>query len=105
MPALLAAVLAAAPAMAQSAPAATGTRDAPAARPGNSPQTAGLPTEGQVDLNSASASELDGLPGIGKARAQAIIKNRPYKSPNDLVSRHIISEKVFDGFKDRVTTR
>ena len=39
-----------------------------------------LPSERKNDLNSASESELDSLPGIGKARANAIVKNRPYRT-------------------------
>src|SRR5947209_13051050 len=34
--------------------------------------------KGLVDINSAPAADLDALPGIGKVRAAAIIKNRPY---------------------------
>jgi DNA uptake protein ComE-like DNA-binding protein len=59
---------------------------------------------GPVNINTASAAELDKLPGIGKARADAIIKNRPYKSPDELASRHIIPQKVYDKIKNDVVT-
>lgn len=36
----------------------------------------GVPTEGLVDLNSASLADLEALPGIGKARARAILAYR-----------------------------
>ena len=58
-----------------------------------------------VDINSASAADLDRLPGIGKARADAIIKNRPYKGKDDLVNRHIIPQSVYDGLKDKIVAR
>lgn len=105
--AMLVALLAASPGMAQSNPGAPSTtsKSAPAAKSGAPPQTAVLPSERRIDLNSASESELDTLPGIGKARADAIVKNRPYKSTDDLVSRHVIPQKVYDGLKDKVVVR
>ena len=58
-----------------------------------------------VDINTASASELDALPGVGKARADAIIKNRPYKGKDDLVARHVLPQNVYDGIKDKIIAR
>ena len=37
-----------------------------------------------VDLNSASAEELDRVGGLGKDRVQRIIENRPFRSWDDL---------------------
>jgi competence protein ComEA len=58
-----------------------------------------------VDINTASEAELDTLPGVGKARAEAIIKNRPYKGKDDLVGRHVIPQNVYNGIKDKVVAR
>jgi competence ComEA-like helix-hairpin-helix protein len=38
----------------------------------------------KVNINSASKSELDGLPGIGEVLAESIISGRPYKDLEDL---------------------
>jgi competence ComEA-like helix-hairpin-helix protein len=38
----------------------------------------------QIDINTASAEELDKLPGIGPKMAERIVANRPYKTIEDL---------------------
>jgi DNA uptake protein ComE-like DNA-binding protein len=58
-----------------------------------------------VNINTATAAELDALPGIGKARAAAIIKNRPYKSTDELQTRHIIPQSVYNKIKNDITAR
>jgi DNA uptake protein ComE-like DNA-binding protein len=58
-----------------------------------------------LDINSASEKELDALPGIGKSRASAIIKNRPYRAKDDLVSRHVIPQNVYNEIKDKIVAR
>ena len=61
-----------------------------------SPATTGSqPSGGLVDINSASAEELDRLPGVGPARAKAIIANRPYNGKDDLTQRKIIPPNVY----------
>ena len=57
---------------------------------------------GKLDLNSASESELAQLPGIGEARAKAIVKGRPYTGKDDLKTKKIIPARVYDKIKDRV---
>jgi competence protein ComEA len=39
---------------------------------------------GLINVNSASAAELETLPGIGPSKAAAIIANRPYSTIDDL---------------------
>ena len=52
---------------------------------------------GKVDINSASAAQLDALPGVGPARAKKIIEGRPYASLDDLVKKKVLTKGVFDG--------
>ena len=58
-----------------------------------------------LDINSASKEQLDALPGIGSARADAIIKGRPYKGKDDLVNKKIIPKNVYDGIKDKIIAK
>jgi len=60
---------------------------------------------GLVDLNSASASELDALPGVGPVTAQKIIDGRPYASVDELRDKKIVGASTFDKLRDLVTAR
>ncbi len=56
----------------------------------------------RIDINTATEQQLDSMPGIGPARAKAIIAGRPYTDLKDLVSKKILSQGVLDGAKDRM---
>jgi competence protein ComEA len=58
-----------------------------------------------LDINSASAEELDKLPGVGPARAKAIIAHRPYFGKDDLVNKKIIPSNVYAQIKDKIIAR
>ncbi len=47
----------------------------------------------KIDINTATRDELRELPGIGETLADKIIRNRPYKKLDDLVSRKILGRK------------
>lgn len=58
---------------------------------------------GLVNINSATAEELDALPGVGPSTAQAIIEDReangPFAAVEDLVRVSGIGEKKFEKLK------
>jgi len=58
---------------------------------------------GKININTASASELDTLWGIGEVRAKAIIDNRPYQSIEELKTKKIIPSNVYERIKDEIT--
>lgn len=64
---------------------------------------------GSVNINTATAAELQKLHGIGAAKAQAIVDYRKahgeFKNATDLVSVPGIGDKIFAGIKGDVNVR
>ena len=56
-----------------------------------------------ININSASISELDSLPGIGITSANKIISGRPYGNIAELVSKKIVSASVYEKIKNRIS--
>lgn len=59
-----------------------------------------------VDINSASAEELAGLPGIGDSKAKAIIEYRaaePFKTVDDLKKVKGIGDKMLESLRPDIT--
>lgn len=62
-----------------------------------------------VNLNSATASDLETLPGIGPSKAEAIIDfretNGPYRTIDDLKKISGIGEKTFEKLKNLISVK
>lgn len=56
-----------------------------------------------ININTASASQLDLLPGIGPTYAQSIIEHRPYSTLEELVSKGAIKQSLFEKIKDKIS--
>ena len=57
--------------------------------------------DGQININTASLSELDELYWIGETRAQAIIDARPFETLDDLVDAYGVGEAILEGIKNQ----
>ncbi|QHW30481.1 hypothetical protein GZH47_06210 [Paenibacillus rhizovicinus] len=62
--------------------------------------------EGKIDINHASAAELDALPGIGAAKAEAIVADRErnglFQRSDDLLRVKGIGPKLLDKMKSYI---
>ena len=56
-----------------------------------------------ISINSASQSELESLPKIGPVTAKKIIDGRPYSALEELVSKKIISQSLFDAISHSIS--
>jgi len=69
---------------------------------------AGSTAETKVNINTAAASELDALPGVGPATAAAIVRARsakPFARVEELQTRGLLSPRVFADLRDLVSVR
>ena len=59
-------------------------------------------TGGVVNVNSASLSELDTLEGVGTVRVNSIVKNRPYTTIEELVSKGGLTKQILEKNEGRI---
>ncbi len=62
---------------------------------------------GQIDINTATEAELDRLPGIGQAKASAIVAWRtehgPFRYPEELIQVPGIGEGILAEILNQIT--
>ena len=66
-------------------------------------EVAGMESQGSININSATESELDKLPGVGPVTTRKIIDGRPYTAIEDLLNNKIVSKSVFENIKDQIS--
>jgi len=66
------------------------------------PKPAAATAAAPIDINTATADQLKAIPGIGDAYSKRIIDGRPYTAKNQLVTRGILPQGVYDKIKDQI---
>ena len=56
-----------------------------------------------ININTASLTQLDSLPGIGQVYGQSIIEHRPYSNTEELLSKGVLKSSLYQKVKDLVT--
>ena len=67
---------------------------------GQTPGRASRPAP--IELNTATAAQLQTLPGITAAYARRIIAGRPYKVKHELETRKVLPAPVYRRIRDKV---
>lgn len=56
-----------------------------------------------LNINTATLSDLESLPGIGPVTGQKIIDSRPYSQIEELLDRKIVGQATFEKIKDKIS--
>jgi len=59
-------------------------------------------TTDKLDINTATPDQLKAFPGIGDAYSKRIIDGRPYTAKNQLATRGILPQAVYNKIKDQI---
>ncbi len=56
-----------------------------------------------IDLNGDSLRKIERLPGITPSMARRIVEGRPYRDPDELVERGLLTPRELERVRDRIT--
>jgi competence protein ComEA len=82
--------------------ATTKTDKAPAAK---SDAKATDKKKGPLDINTASAEELQTIAGIGEAYSKKIVENRPYARKDEIVKKAGVPQATYDKIKGDIIAK
>jgi competence protein ComEA len=77
---------------------------APAAAPAAEQKPAVAKAE-LLDINTATEEQLKSVPGIGDAYAKKIMAGRPYAKKDQLKSKKIVPDAVYDKIKEKIIAK
>jgi len=60
---------------------------------------------GLLDINTASEAELKAIPGVGDTYAKKIVAGRPYDKKDQLKSKKIIPDSLYEKIKDKIVAK
>jgi len=81
---------------------ATAARDAKAVAQG---VAEGIKQQRTININKASADDLQSLPGIDDRAARRIIDHRPYSDSYELVKQRVISRDEYNKIAGKIEAR
>ncbi len=70
------------------------------------PASGAVPFNGTVkpvNINTASANDLELFLGLSKELAEKVVSNRPYRLRGELLAKQVVPQATFDVIKDRIT--
>ncbi|HUD22956.1 MAG TPA: helix-hairpin-helix domain-containing protein [Acidobacteriaceae bacterium] len=86
----------------QTSPAVAQSTPAPAAKPTQSVSQKIAASKDLLDINTATATQLKALPGMGDEYVRRIIAGRPYTAKNQLTTRGVLPQASYEQIKDQI---